>query len=553
VVRGAATLAALVLVISACSKSRATNSGTSGSTKQGGVFRLGIVEPTAIDPYNSHESEVENVTRFEGPNITKALFEGLVKVDRATSELVPGVARTWSHDDGCSQWTFRLRSGTTFSNGEVVTAHSFIDGMTRAAVSDPPSDSAHFLDGIDGYDAIRAAGGRTSPAPSTLAGLSAPDDNTLVVKLAKPNCELDKLVLQPVFSPVPKEAGKADPNSAYYGMPIGNGPFKMREPWNHNVGVVLVRNDLYYGPKAHLDEVDFTILGSEKATEAEYANFQDGKADWARIPPPALPEARATFKPRKEFIAESKFGVNYLLVNVANPPLNNVKARQAISLAINRDAVIGEAFGGFQTKATSLVPPSLAAFYQPGVCTGCGKADPVEAKRLAQEGGIPPGTPVRFSFNTGGGHEEWVQLVAQQLRDTLGLNVDVQGMAYRDLVAKEEAPDATGLYRASWGSDYPSADGFLRPLLSGASFPPGDNRGRYENPYFDSLLDRAQKANAESEKVALTRRAEKVAIGSDVALIPLWYRTQYRVVSNKFKNVYLDSFENPTLAEISLS
>jgi len=285
----------------------------------------------------------------------------------------------------------------------------------------------------------------------------------------------------------------------------------------------------------------------------EDANFRDGKADWARIPPPALPEARATFKPRKEFIAESKFGVNYLLVNVANPPLNNVKARQAISLAINRDAVIGEAFGGFQTKATSLVPPSLSAYYQPGVCTGCGKADPVEAKRLAQEGGIPPGTLVRFSFNTGGGHEEWVQLVAQQLRDTLGLNVDVQGMAYRELVAKEEAPDATGLYRASWGTDYPSPDGFLRPLLSVGSFPPGDNRGRYANPYFDSLLDRAQKATAESEKVALTKLAENLAIGNDVALIPLWYRTQYRVFSNKFKNVSLDSFENPALAEISLS
>lgn len=361
------------------------------------------------------------------------------------------------------------------------------------------------------------------------------------------------MVLQPVFSPVPKEAGQADPNSAYYGMPIGNGPFKMREPWNHNVGIVLVRNDLYYGPKAHLDEVDFTIVGSDKPTEAEYASFQDGKADWARIPPPALPEASATYKPRKEFIAESRFGVNYLLVNVANPPLNNVKARQAISLAIDRDAIIGAAFKGFQTKATSLVPPPLSAFYQPGVCTSCAKADPVQARRLAQEGGVPPGTPVRFSFNTGGGHEEWVQLVAQQLQDTLGLNVDLQGMAYRDLVAKEEAPDATGLYRASWGSDYPSADGFLRPLLSASSFPPGDNRGRYDDPSFDSLLDRAQKANSESEKVALTKRAEDVAIGKDLALIPMWYRTQYRVFSNKFKNVALDSFENPTLADISLS
>jgi len=160
---------------------------------------------------------------------------------------------------------------------------------------------------------------------------------------------------------------------------------------------------------------------------------------------------------------------------------------------------------------------------------------------------------VRFSFNTGGGHEEWVQAVAKQLRDTLGLNIDLQGMPFRDLLAKEEAPDATGLYRASWGIDYPSADGFLRPLLSAGSFPPGDNRGRYANPQFDGLLDRALKATDRGEKIKLTKRAEKLAIRDDVALIPMWYRTQYRVFSNRFKHVSLDLFENPTLADISLS
>ena len=155
--------------------------------------------------------------------------------------------------------------------------------------------------------------------------------------------------------------------------------------------------------------------------------------------------------------------------------------------------------------------------------------------------------------NTEGSHEAWIDAVARQLRDGLGLDVDLQGMPFPQLLQKEEAADATGLFRASWGADYPSADGFLRPLLSADSLAPGDNRGRYQNPEFDSLLDKALEADDESEKVALTKQAERIAIGDDLALIPLWYRTQHRVFSAAFTNVSMDFFENPALARISLA
>jgi len=529
------------MLAAACGSSSKTSSGgqSSGATKQGGVFRLGIVEPTAIDPFNSQESE--------GENVTKAIFEGLVKLDLKTSEILPGVAERWEHNPDCTSWTFHLRPGTKFSNGEVVTAQSFIDGMTRAAAKDAASDTAHFMSDIDGYDALNGG------TATTFSGLSAPDDNTLAFKMSKADCELDKKSLQPVFSPVPKAAGKADPASAYYNMPIGNGPFKMKEPWNHNTSITLVRNDSYYGTKAHLDEVDYTITPSDTGIDLEYKNFQAGQADFARIPPALQPQAKSTYEPQKEFISKLMYGINYLLVNVANPPLNNPKARQAVSLAIDRDAIISGVFKGFQTKATSLVPPPLKAYYQPGVCTTCDKPDIARAKQLATEGGIPPGTKLNLTFNTGGGHEAWTQAVAQQLRDNLGLDVNLKGVPFKEELQDELAPDATGLFRTAWGADYPSADDFLRPLLSKGSLPPGDNRGRYVNDQFESLIDKALATTDEAHKVDLTKQAEKLAIGDDQALIPLWYRSQYRVFSNKFRNVDLDFFENPTLADISLA
>lgn len=547
--RAAAVAATLALVFTACGgndKSGDQNQQGQTAGKQGGVFRIGIVEPTAIDPYNSQESE--------GILVTKQLFVGLVKVDDKTAELIPGVAEKWSKNDDCTQWTFNLRSGTTFSNGDPVDAQAFIRGMTRSAKQKAASDVAYHMAGIDGYEAIHGSGAENAPAAKadTFSGLSAPDANTLQVKLSAPDCEFDKKTLQPVMSPVPASAGDAD-NKAFNDMPIGNGPFKMKEPWKHDQSITLVRNDSYFGTKANLDEVDITLLPSTGALEAEYKGVQSGQFDFARIPPTLIPQAKAEFEPKGAFIHELTNGINYLLVNVVNPPLNKVDARKAISLAIDRDAIIAGVFKGLQTKATSIVPPPFKAYYQAGVCDVCDKPDIPKAKELAAKAGLTPGTKVTLSFNTGGGHEGWVQAIQQQLQDNLGLKVELGPYPFKELLQKEAAKDATGLFRAAWSADYPSAENFLFPLLSKDSLPPGDNRGRYQNTAFDDLLTQARKTPDEGKRADLIKQAEKIAIGDDLALIPLWYRDQYRVYdSSKWQNVGIDFNENPTLATLSL-
>lgn len=539
-------LVGLALLASACGSGdddKTPSGQTGGEGKQGGIFRLGIVEPTAIDPYNSQESE--------GQNVTKAIFEGLVTLDSATAQIKPGVAESWNRNDACTSWTFKLRSGSQFSNGETVTAQSFIDGMNRAALKAAASDTAQFMSGIQGYDAVHGATDK-EPTATTMTGLTAPDPNTLVVALSKPDCDFDKVVLQPVFSPVPKTAGAATARGTFADMPIGNGPFKLKEPWQHDKSITLVRNDLYYGTKASLDEVQYTILPSQNAAELEYKNFQAGQADYARMPPELIPQAKATYESQGQFIKKESYGINYLLVNTVNPPLNNADARKAISYAIDRDAIISGVFKGLQTKATSMVPPPFKDYYQANVCSSC-TFDLAKAKDFANKGGLKPGTHVSFLFNTGGGHEAWTQAVKQQLETNLGLVVDYNGLPFRELLVKEAAADATGIYRAAWSADFPSPDNFLRPLLSKQSLPPGDNRGRYDNPAFDKLLDQGQAAKDDATKIKAIKDAEKLAIDTDQALIPLWYRSQYRLVnSSKFSGIDMDFFENPTLAKIKL-
>ena len=550
----AAPLVVVALAAAACG-SNSTKAGsntlptgkptaTLAQGKPGGDFRLGLDEPTAIDPYNSQESE--------GELVTKALFTGLVNLDSNNEITATDSASTKLPDVNadCSQWTFHLAAGK-FTNGEAVDANSFIRGWTRASAKAAASDVAEFMSGIAGYDDLNTG------TATTFSGLTAPDAQTLVVKLSTPDCQFSDKTLLPVFSPVPMVAGDAS-NKTYNDEPIGNGKFKMSQPWQHDTSISLVRNDDYsYGAKANLDKVDITIITD---VQAEYDGLAAGTFDYARIPTASLPAAKAKYDPMGDFIAESKYGINYLLPMIGTAPLQSAGARMAISYAIDRDAIISGVFSGFQTKATSIIPPALSDYYSANVCASCVKQDTAMAKSLAMANGLTPGTAINLEFNTGGGHEAWTAAVKSQLETVLGLKVTYTGVPFKTLLSDETKPTASGLFRAAWGADYPTADDFLSPLLSTGSINldanglvQGDNRGRYSNPAFDTLLKSAQAATSDATRAPIIKQAEALAIGTDQALIPLWYRSQYRVYdSTKFANVDMDFFEDPTIGVITI-
>jgi oligopeptide transport system substrate-binding protein len=229
-------------------------------------------------------------------------------------------------------------------------------------------------------------------------------------------------------------------------------------------------------------------------------------------------------------------------------------------MAIDRAAITQGVFQGAQKPATALVPATFPAAYQEGVCTAC-TFDPAQAKQLAAQAGLTPGTHLSFQFNTGGGHEEWTAAVKQQLEQNLGVVVDYSGVPFRDLLKNQQQPDATGLFRVSWGADYPTAANMLTPLLAtasiGAATPndvaTGDNRGRYSNPAFDALMDRAAATPDAAARNDLYKQAEKIAIGDDLGLIPLFTRQQFRLANTAtFGNVNMDFNDNPTLAAITV-
>lgn len=419
--RWMAGAAVLALSLAACGGG---GGGGESSGKTGGTFRLGIVEPTAIDPYNAQESE--------GILVAHQLFTGLVDV-KADGTIVPKLAEQRSPNDNCTEWTFKIKQGTKFTNGEPVDAEAFIRGWTRAAKKSAASDVAYHLAGIQGFDQLQAG------TTQTFAGLSAPDPYTLKVKLSQPDCEFDLKTYHTVFSPVPKVAGEAN-NKQYNDQPIGNGPFKMEGPWQHNTKITLVRNDDYGFEKAKLDRVEISILNPQNADQLEYQGFESGKFDWARMPTPQLPAAKAKYEPQGQWIGQDTNGMNYLLPITDNGPMKTKEARLAVSYAIDRQAITQGVFKGMQTPSTTIVPPAFKDFYQQGLCQSCQKQDPAKAKEYAQKANLPPGSAVTLAFNTGGGHDEWVQAVAQQLRDVLGWKVEIKPMPFKELLEPSSSP-----------------------------------------------------------------------------------------------------------------
>ncbi len=544
--RFAVAAVCLALIAAACGGSDDDSSSggqtgggqAQGNTKTGGVFRVPIGEPRAIDPYNTRESE--------GTNVNKQLFVGLVTYDgNPELKMRPGMAESWTPTPDCTQWTFKLRQAK-FSNGEDVDAAAFIRGWTRAVVGTAASQVAYHLAGVAGYADLHA----TPPKTNTFSGLSAPDPRTFVVKLSEPDCEFDKKTLTPVSSPVPSVAGAAD-NTTFNEAPIGNGPFMLKPgtKWEHNQRISLVRSDTYFGEKPSLDGIEYIIFPAQGRLEAEYRAFTAGEADFARIPPALFQQAKATYEPQGSFFKEEKFGINYLMFNDDKGPMKNPDARKAVSMAIDRAAISTGVYQGSLTPATALVPPAFGDYFQANVCGDACKYDPAKAKDLAGRSGLTPGTHLKLSYNNDGGHEPLVQAWKDQLEKNLGVVVDLDGKPFSEQLAQRDAGDFD-LARAAWGADYPTPDNFLYPLLFSSA---EDNDGKYNNKDFDALVLRERGQTNDAERKKLVQQAEQLAIGRDLAVAPTFYRTQYRVFdSKKWTGVGLDFYENPTMSTIAL-
>jgi oligopeptide transport system substrate-binding protein len=504
----------------------------------GGTFRVELSEPGSLDPMNADSSE-ESV-------IVRNTFEMLVNYDDETAELEPGVATKWEANDDFTVWTYTLRDDAVFSNDEPVDAESFVRAWTRTTAQASESELGYHLAGIKGYTEHFEEG-----AP-TLSGVEAVNKTTFRVTLTEPDPEFAIKSGHTAFAPIPSDATIAGQKPSFAENSIGNGPFMLKQPdpWKHNQSVTMVPNPKYVGPKKKpvLDEVVFVILAD---FDTAYLEWQAGNLDWTRIDPAKLAEAEA--QNAGNFIKEATSGFNYLAPNASKPPSDNKLFRQAVSLAVDRDGINRAIFNGLQQSADSILPPIMPG-YRKGACELC-RYDPAQAKQLFQQSGVPATTILPMYFNSGAGHEQWMQAVADNIKTNLGIETRLEGIqpfsAYlrflgSPLQGGSSAPGSVN--RLAWGMDYPTPWNFLWPLVHSKS---ADNHSNYTNPAFEAKIAEANKEKDPADRIKIYQQAEDILL-EDMAFIPLWFRVQFRLTRlDQFTGLAMDWNEWPTLTTIS--
>ena len=526
-----ALAAAGALVLTGCT------SGGSEPTEAAG-------DPEAIITTNGSEPQnpliPTNTTETGGGKIVTSLFAGLVSYT-AEGDIELDVAESIESEDKQS-WTVKLKEGQTFTDGTPVTANSFVDAWNFGAKYSNAQSASYFFDNIEGFSYTE---------DSELTGLNVEDDLTFTVDLVAPEADWPLRLGYTAYYPLPESA--FEDMEAFGENPIGNGPymFAAEDAWTHEEKIDLVTNPDYDGVrKAANGGLTIVFYTSQ---DTAYADLQAGNLDVLdAVPDSALATFedefgdRAVNQPAAIF---QGFNMPYYLPHWSGE--EGELRRAAISMAINRDEITDVIFQGTRTPASDFTSPVIAGWSDSleGAEVLEFNAEEAQAKWAEAEAIAPYGDTVfDIAYNADGGHQAWVDAVANSIANTLG--IQAVGKPYPTFAAAlddRENEKLTGATRAGWQGDYPSMYNFLAPLYRTGA---GSNYEGYSSEEFEALLDEGAKAATVEEATELYQQAEEVLL-KDLPAIPLWYSNVTGASADTVDNVVFGWDSVPLYHEIT--
>jgi len=488
--------------------------------------------------------------------ITTALYDGLTDFDFSDPEkpeLKGNVADSWEANDDATEFTFKLKEDQVFSDGTPVLPSSFKTGWERAGSPDLASPYGYLINNVEGGAAWNA-GCNDDPLPDAekdekckdpvdaskgLESIVADDDAlTLKVTLASPNADFPSIVSHPFFSPVNEKDVEKIGNTTGWGtkgLTIGNGPFKLESA--NSKEVVLVPNTKWTGNVLGDTEVKLDKLVFKQTIDVEtaYQAFEAGEGDDAPVPAGKYADAQAAYP--QNTITTTNVGSYYFDFGEDDPQVggpDNVKLRQAISLAIDRDEINKKVYEDTRPIATGIVPPGIPG-YKKDICEYC-DLDVDKAKDLMAEWEADGGkltSPIKINFNEGGSHGDVATIIQANLKDNLGIDAEISGVAEDYFVVVAE-PGGCQLCRSGWYADYPTYGNFMVDLFSEASIG-GNNFGRFSNEEFESVIAEAQAETDDTKRGELYNQAEDILLNQETAAVPLVFYTGSQVFRDSVK------------------
>ena len=470
-------------------------------------------EPQNLDPHT--------VKGVPENHIITALMEGLIAyhpTDQALPE--PGLADTWEHNADASEWTFHIRVGAKWSNGDPVKASDFVFSFQRILSPNLAADYADQLFIMAGAEAFR--NGKITDFSQV--GVKALDDQNLKITLVGPTpyflSALTHYSWYPVHPATILKFGKIDDRVTVWTRPenyVGTGPFKLKQ-WKVNEVISVDRNPNYWDAKnVKLNGIEFYPIEDQNTEERA---FRAGQLHITNeVPLDKIPGYRRDNP--KLILVDPYLGTYFFRINVNKPALQDVRVRQALNLALDRDSIVENVTRGGQIPALGFTPKGMGEYKTPEILS----YDPDKARQLLAAAGFPGGKgfpKFEILINTSESHRTIAEGIQQMWKEELGIDVGIRNEEWK-VYLDSQTNMKYDISRSGWIGDYMDPLTFLSIWSTGN----GNNNTGWSNAEYDQLIAESSREADQQKRFELLSKAETILLNDPPFATVYWYTRVY--------------------------
>ena len=451
------------------------------------------------------------------------IFDRLVDVEvgaDGNSKIVPSLAESWDISDDGLEYTFHLRQGVKFHNGNDFTAEDVAYTFHRLLTVEGGVNT-EFIDQIKGADELLA--GETD----TLEGVEVVDDYTIKVTLKEPFAGFLASISSPGVSIYDSEATEAAGDQ--FGMDpavtVGTGPFEFAS-WSFNNQLVLTRNEDYWKGASELPGVVIKIIPD---TETQSMMFESGELDILDLDYAADSVDRFTETYPDQIVQGPRVGIVYFTMNFNKEPFQDVRVRKAVQMSIDRQAILDALYGGRGQVEQGIFPHGLIGFNpdQEEI-----KYDPEAAKALLAEAGYADGFDMEIAADSSASDTMTMalEIVSDQLAE-VGINAEIKNYDESTWLETRKSGEL-GSFMSTWSADYNDPDNFIYTFFGNEE----KTKIRSINYPDTEVMERVAKARTivnEDERLAEYKALEEKIVHEDAAWVPMFSRLHLFAVSKR--------------------
>ncbi|WP_417809430.1 ABC transporter substrate-binding protein [Thioclava sp.] len=472
-------------------------------------------------------------------SMIKSLFDGLMDYVPGTTELRPGLAESYEVSDDGMTFTFHLRAGVKFHNGREMTAEDVKYSLDRVTNPVTQSPGAGFFASIMGYDAM------ADGSASELSGVEVVDPATVKITLNRRDATFLHVMALNFASIVPKEAVE-EWGTDFGKHPVGTGAYKLAD-WTIGQQLVFAKNTEYWRAGVpYLDQITFEV-GQEPIVAL--LRLQKGEVDVPGdgIPPAKFEEVMSNPAEKARVVEGGQLQTGYITLNVKTPPFDNLKVREAVNMAINKQRIT-QMINGRAIPANQPLPPSMPGY----INDYKGYAfDTDAAKALLADAGFADGFSTELYVMNTDPNPRIAQAIQQDLK-AIGISADIKSLAQANVIEAGGAGKAPMIWSGgmAWIADFPDPSNFYGPILGCAGAGEGGwNWSKFCDPEIDAEATKADSYTDPADPERLQMWSDVYAkVMEQAPWVPVFNEQRYTMKSERMggdDSLYVDPVSIP--------